>query len=35
MAKELTERAARNHDDWMVNGRYGCIQMFDPTAGST
>ncbi|CAM9402785.1 unnamed protein product [Scytosiphon promiscuus] len=35
MANELTERAARNHDDWMVNGRYGCIQMFDPTTAST
>ncbi|CAN0355930.1 unnamed protein product [Pylaiella littoralis] len=32
MAKEGTERAAREHDDWMVNGRYGCIQMFDPAS---
>lgn len=30
MSKEGTERAARQHDDWMVNGRYGCIQLFDP-----
>eukprot|EP00903_Cladosiphon_okamuranus_P013637 g12701.t1 len=32
MSKEGTERAARQHDDWMVNGRYGCIQLFDPAS---
>ena len=30
MPKEATERAAQQHEDWMVNGRYGCIQLFDP-----
>ncbi|CAM9690462.1 unnamed protein product, partial [Laminaria digitata] len=30
MPKEATERGAQQHEDWMVNGRCGCIQLFDP-----
>lgn len=30
MPTEATERAAREDSAWMVTGRYGCIQLFDP-----
>ncbi|CAM9633651.1 unnamed protein product [Ascophyllum nodosum] len=32
MAKEATDRAAEKYQDWMVNGRFGCIQVFDPAS---
>ncbi|KAG5177479.1 hypothetical protein JKP88DRAFT_332619 [Tribonema minus] len=30
MSAELTKAAAAAHDDWMVSGRYGVVQLFDP-----
>jgi hypothetical protein len=30
MPADKTAAAAAAHDDWMVSGRYGVVQLFDP-----